>query len=172
MTVTIDELNALPSNKAAEQFTACCGSTRWVTALVGRRPFASLDQLLTAADDVWTHLAPADWLEAFAHHPRIGERRAAVPQNGRAADWSAGEQSRVSTATSSTQAELAAVNEQYERRFGYIYIVCATGRSAEELLSLARARMNNDEDTELRMAAEEQRKITTLRLRKLITEPA
>ena len=171
MTVTVAELNALPAEHAADLLTACCGSTRWVNALVARRPFASLDRLLVVADEVWTHLAPADWFEAFAHHPRIGERRAAVPQNERAAEWSAGEQAGVATARSSTQAELAAVNERYEQRFGYIYIVCAAGRSAEELLSLARARMNNDAETELRIAAEEQRKITTLRLRKLITEP-
>ena len=172
MTVTLAELNALPADKAAELFAACCGSSRWVSALVARRPFASLDQLLDVADQVWQQVDPADWREAFAHHPRIGERRAAVAQNQRAAEWSAREQSGVSAATSSAQAELAAVNDEYERRFGFIYVVCAAGRSADELLTLARARMNNDPEAELRIAADEQRKITTLRLRKLITEPA
>lgn len=172
MTITLAELNALSAGRAAELFDACCGSSRWVSALVARRPFASLDQLLDVADDVWRQLEPADWREAFAHHPRIGERRAALPQTDRAAMWSASEQSAVSTATTSTQSELAAVNERYEQRFGFIYIVCAAGRSADELLSLAHARINNDPEAELRIAADEQRKITTLRLRKLITEQA
>jgi OHCU decarboxylase len=138
--------------------------------MLARRPFSSLDALVSAADDVWRALDASDWREAFAHHPRIGERRSAAPQSERAASWSAGEQSGVTTAAAAVTSDLAAINADYEKRFGFIYIVCASGRSAEDLLATARARLNNEPAMELEVAAEEQRKITALRLRKLITE--
>ncbi|MBV9880176.1 MAG: 2-oxo-4-hydroxy-4-carboxy-5-ureidoimidazoline decarboxylase [Gemmatirosa sp.] len=172
MTTTVDELDELPSARAAELLRACCGASRWVEAMVARRPFHSCEALLAEADDAWWSLDPEDWREAFAHHPRIGERAAAAPQNARAAAWSAGEQASVADAGASTQARLAEANRAYEARFGHIYIVCATGKSAEELLALAVARLENDPDTELRVAAEEQRQITRLRLEKLFAEPA
>lgn len=138
--------------------------------MVARRPFGSVTALLAAADEVWADTEAGDWNEAFSHHPRIGESRAAPAESSRAAQWSAGEQSRVSTASADVQEALADLNRAYEERFGRIYIVCASGRSAEELLAVARQRLDNEPDTELRIAAEEQRKITVLRLRKLLGE--
>jgi OHCU decarboxylase len=170
VTVSLAKLNALPVAACAELFTACCGSSRWVSRVVDRRPFASLNELHRVADDVWWSLDSSDWLEAFAHHPRIGGTGSASPQSARAASWSAGEQAAVATSAASTKSELAAINDAYEAKFGFIYIVSAAGRSAAELLDVARARLANDRDLELRVAAEEQRKITSLRLGKLITE--
>ena len=129
-----------------------------------------MGDLLRVADEVWWTLDAADWLEAFAHHPRIGEGQSAAPQSERASSWSAGEQAGVATAAASMRNEVAAVNAAYEARFGFIYIVCASGRSADDLLEMARARLRNEPEVELRVAAEEQRQITSLRLRKLITE--
>ena len=168
----VPDLDALPPERAAELLRACCGSSAWVAGMVARRPFGTVPNVLAAADDVWRSLDRDDWHEAFAHHPRIGERRGALAQDARGAAWSAREQSRVSAAADHVRAELAAVNRAYEERFGHIYIVCATGKSAEELLALARTRLENDPQTELRVAAEEQHKITRLRLEKLFTETA
>jgi OHCU decarboxylase len=172
VTLTVRDFDVLPAERAAELLRACCGASRWVAAMVAHRPYGSLGTLLAAADDAWWSLDVGDWREAFAHHPRIGERKAAVAQDDRAAGWSAGEQAGAAGAAAMLQAQLARANEEYERRFGHIYIVCATGKSAEEMLALARGRMENDPDAELRVAAEEQRKITRLRLEKLFTEEA
>lgn len=113
-------------------------------------------------------MSERDWLEAFSHHPRIGESASVAGASATARSWSATEQSGVATASDDTRIGLARLNRDYEGRFGFIYIVCATGRSAAELIELARKRIQNDRDTELRVAAEEQRKITRLRLEKLL----
>ena len=165
---TVVDLDAMPPERAAELLRACCGALRWVEAMLARRPFRTLPNVLAAADEIWSSLGPADWLEAFAHHPRIGERASAVTQDARGAAWSAGEQARVGDAAPDVRAELAAANRAYEARFGHIFIVCATGKSAEDMLALLTARLANDPDTELRVAAEEQRKITRLRLERLL----
>jgi OHCU decarboxylase len=128
--------------------------------MVERRPFASEAAALDAADRVWKALFPADWLEAFRAHPRIGDREA----RGREAEEQAGAQS----GSEATLSALAEANRLYERRFGHIYIVCASGKSAEEMLDLCRRRLHNDPETELAVAAEEQRKITRVRLAKLL----
>lgn len=167
--MTVDELNAMPPAEAVRELVACCGSSRWVDGMVAQRPFETLDDVLDAADDVWWLLGPADWREAFAHHPRIGERVSAASQSAQASTWSAGEQSAVAGADDGVRAEIARVNRDYEHRFGFIYIVCASGKTPEELLEIARTRLVHDADTELRIAAEEQRKITRLRLEKLLT---
>lgn len=140
--------------------------------MVARRPFASVDDALTAADQAWVPLGPDDWQEAFSHHPRIGEQRSASPQDVRASSWSATEQSRVATATSHVRDELAAANREYEAKFGHIYIVCAAGKSADELLAFARRRLQNEPAAELQTAADEQHQITRLRLRRLLSEPS
>jgi 2-oxo-4-hydroxy-4-carboxy-5-ureidoimidazoline decarboxylase len=167
--MTVDELNTLSPERAAEVFRACCGASRWVDAMLARRPFASADLVMSMADDIWLAMGPDDWHEAFAHHPRIGERDAALRQDARAAAWSASEQSSVANVDTSIHDQLAEINRAYEARFGYIYIVCAAGRSADELLEIARRRLTNAPDDELRVAAEEQRQITRLRLRKLLS---
>ena len=130
--------------------------------MVVRRPFGSRESVLAAADEIWTSLDNADWREAFAHHPRIGEQTKS--------SWEAAEQSGAGGATRGVSQALADVNRDYEQRFGYIYIVCATGKSAEEMLGIAQSRLRNDPDTELRVAAKEQLKITQLRLQKLLEE--
>lgn len=168
--MTLEELNGLPRNEAMAALRACCGAERWVDAMAECRPFKSVPGLLDAADEIWRSLQPNDWREAFAHHPRIGQRTSRVSQSKRARDWSSGEQRGMGAAAADVREQLAAVNAEYEQRFGYIYIVCATGKSADELLGIARDRLDNAPDMELRVAAEEQRKITRLRLEKLLAE--
>ena len=150
----------------------CCGASRWVTGMLARRPFKSRAVVLSAADEIWRALDPADWREAFSHHPRIGGQKSAAPQSERGSAWAAGEQSGVKHARDDVLAELAAANREYEQRFGYTYVVFATGKSAEEMLALARERLRNDPDVEIHTAAAEQQKITRLRLNKLLGEVA
>jgi OHCU decarboxylase len=133
---------------------------------VARRPYRDVDDLLAHSDEVWSHLTPDDWREAFAKHPRIGER--ATAGSGVERRWSAGEQSRAQEAAAPVLAELANANVEYEHRFGRVFLICATGKSAEEILAAARERLHNDPERELRVAAEEQRQITRLRVRKLL----
>jgi OHCU decarboxylase len=164
--VTLEGLDALPAADAGAELLACCGSRRWAREMAPRRPFADVAALLAAADEVWWALGPDDWHEAFRAHPRIGERKAAPAQGARAAGWSAQEQA--GAAGDDAAAALAEGNRAYEERFGHIYIVCATGKTADEMLAILRARLANDAATELRAAAAEQAKITKLRLEKLL----
>lgn len=168
MNPTVAELDVMPADRASQLLSDCCGSARWVTGMVTRRPFGSVERVLSTADDVWNSLGPDDWREAFSHHPRIGEQRSPARQSERGAAWAAGEQSGVGIAADDTLKSLATVNREYERRFGYIYIVCASGLSADEMLAGAERRLRNEAGTELAVAAEEQRKITRLRLEKLL----
>jgi OHCU decarboxylase len=161
-------LDALPDYEAAPLLESCCGAQAWVQGMLERRPYGTLDHLLGAAEEVWWTLGPEDWREAFDHHPRIGEQAAVSPQGTTAQAWSADEQRGVSAAAADARQALAEGNRQYERRFGHIYLVCATGKSAEEMLALLRERLANDASTELRVAAGEQAKITRLRLEKLV----
>jgi OHCU decarboxylase len=165
--VTLQRLNALPDHEAEAAFLTCCGSTRWAREMARRRPFDGQHQVHTAGADVWFELDPEDWDEAFRAHPRIGERKAAPAQSAQAAAWSAQEQAGASSAGEEIAAALAEGNRAYEERFGRIYIVCASGKTAKQLLSILRKRLGNDPDTELRVAAAEQWKITELRLEKL-----
>lgn len=160
----------MPADELRSALTACCGAPRWVERMVDARPFGDVDTLLRQADEIWWSLGPDDWREAFAHHPRIGERAATVAQAARAQSWSAGEQRAVADAAFDVRSALAEGNREYERRFGHIYLVSAAGKRAEELLELLRARLLNDPTTELEVAAAEQAKITRLRLEKLVAE--
>jgi OHCU decarboxylase len=164
----IERLNDLPSDEAEGELLKCCGSSRWSREVAARRPFGSADELMSAADEVWWGLDAADWLEAFSRHPKIGEQKAAAGQTPEERAWSAGEQSKVGEADAAARAELARLNQVYAEQFGHIFIVCATGRTAAEMLALLRARLSNDAETEIRVAAEEQRRITRLRLQKLL----
>jgi 2-oxo-4-hydroxy-4-carboxy-5-ureidoimidazoline decarboxylase len=172
VTITIAELDAMPAARAATELHACSGARAWVTGMLAHRPFCSRSGLLRAAEDVDSTLSPADWMEAFSHHPRIGERLAAAPVTPAAQDWSAAEQSAASEASHGTARALAEGNALYESRFGFIFIVCASGRTADDILTELRERMHNDPDTELRIAAGEQRKITLLRLQTLVSAAA
>jgi 2-oxo-4-hydroxy-4-carboxy-5-ureidoimidazoline decarboxylase len=153
-------LNDLGAREAHEALMRCCGSRRWGEAMLALRPFASTAALHSAAERSWAALGRDDLLEAFAHHPRIGASAAA--------GWAGEEQAGVRTADSETRAALAAANAAYAARFGFIFIVCATGKSAGEMLALLRARLDNDPETELRLAAAEQARITHLRLDRLV----
>lgn len=166
-------LRSMPVPELEEALRSCCGSTAWVRAMVDERlrnekTFSSLDVLKKRAGELWAGVTAKDWEEAFGCHPRIGEKKAQAAQTATSAAWSAGEQAKVAEASAAVLDELRAVNRAYEEKFGRIYIVCATGRSAEEMLAIAKERMANDEKTELERAAEEQRKITELRLEKLV----
>lgn len=158
------ELNAADSVAVRALLTRACGSTRWVERLLARRPFASETALLAAAREEWFALGEADWLEAFTHHPKIGDRASLAARFPATHDLSAREQSAVRFAATRVSEDLAHANEAYLAKFGFIFIVCAAGKSAEEMLALLRARLPNDRATELRNAAEEQAKITALRL--------
>jgi 2-oxo-4-hydroxy-4-carboxy-5-ureidoimidazoline decarboxylase len=166
--VTLAELNALPAVDAEPLFASCCGSSVWASQMTARRPFDEVSALLNAAEDTWWSLRPDDWREAFSHHPRIGERDAAVAQDGRARAWSAGEQRGVADANAEIRRAIAEGNREYERRFGHIYLVSAAGKTAPQLLAVLRSRLSNDPDTELGVAAGEQAKITRLRLLNLL----
>lgn len=167
MTGSIAALNALPEPVLAKQLRDCCGSSRWVARMLTERPYRSAEHLLSAAEEIWTHAGPEDWREAFGHHPRIGERRAQAAVSAEAATWSAHEQAHA-TADDARRQELARLSAEYERRFQRIYIVCASGLGAGEILADLRHRLENEPEVEARIAAAEQGKITVLRLRKLI----
>jgi allantoicase len=158
-------LNVLPAEEVEEKLLACCGSRAWVAKVLRARPFRAPQDLYAAAERAFGELDRDDWLEAFAAHPRIGERAAG---EGVASRWSAQEQSGTDEASPGILAELAEANRLYERRFGHVFLVCATGKSAFEMLGLLGERLNHDPQTELAVAAGEQQKITRLRLEKLI----
>jgi OHCU decarboxylase len=170
MIQSLNRLNGLSANDADAEFLKCCGSTQWAQAMTQARPFEALDDFLAKADRTWWSLSEADWLEAFRAHPKIGEKKAATAQSTEAQKWSAQEQSGVAQASASTISELAERNRQYEDRFGFIFIVCASGKSSEEMLAIINERIGNDAETELRTAAAEQSKITRLRLEKLLNQ--
>lgn len=172
MNSTLQSWNEAPADEALEAMIACCGSKRWAAAMVALRPIGSVVELSVAADRVWGEMKEADWLQAFACHPRIGERpqRRTAHASTQSAAWSSQEQSSANTAGERVLAELAASNAVYERRFGFTYIVCATGKSAEEMLDLLNRRLTNDRFEELREAAEQQRQITQIRLGKWLIE--
>jgi OHCU decarboxylase len=147
----------------------CCGSQAWVEHMLNRVPFPNTASLLDTADEVWAALTRDDWLEAFRHHPAIGARRGKKVQSTTARRWSKSEQSVAQEADAATLSELAKANEEYRAKFGHVFLICATGKTSEEILSNLRWRLPNDPEQELRVAAEEQRKITRLRLEKLFT---
>lgn len=163
-------LNALPAGEARAALLRCCGSSRWAEAMAAARPYPSGEALLAAADRVFSQLGRDDWLEAFAHHPRIGDRDALQARFASTRAWSTREQAGVATAEADVLDTLAHGNRAYEARFGHVFLVCATGKSAGEMLALLRARLPNAPDAELRVAAGEQAKITRLRLEKLLQE--
>lgn len=164
----IERLNGLPREEAEGELLKCCGSSRWAHEVASRRPFGSAEELMSVADEVWWSLDAADWLEAFSRHPRIGEQKAAAGQTEQERAWSAKEQSGMSEADEAAREELARLNRVYAEKFGHIFIVCASGKRPAEMLALLRARLDNDAETEIKVAAEEQRRITRLRLEKLL----
>lgn len=164
----LQRLNELGPEEARAELLRCCGSSRWAAAMTARRPFASSAALLQAADAVWQGLDDDAWREAFAHHPKIGDREALRSRFATTADWAADEQSGAGAGAEDVLEALALGNADYERRFGYIFIVCATGKAAPEMLALLEARLPNLPADEIRIAAGEQAQITRLRLQKLL----
>jgi len=164
----LQRLNELPRAQALKAFQDCCGSRKWAAAMVEYRPFRTESELFDAADKVWNDLKPAAWLAAFRHHPPIGGKKAKSKQSSKASGWSAKEQAAAQAASSETLAALAHENRLYSRKFGYVFLICATGKSSDEVLAALRQRLPNARELEMKTAAEEQRKITRLRLEKLL----
>jgi 2-oxo-4-hydroxy-4-carboxy-5-ureidoimidazoline decarboxylase len=177
MNAVLAAWNIAHETTALAPMLACCGAPRWASRMVATRPIQSEEKMLAAADHIWATMEEPDWLEAFACHPKIGggiggeiggevgERKSAHA-GAQSAAWSAQEQSGAAQAASRVREDLARGNAEYEERFGFTYIVCATGKSAEEMLGILNRRLANDRATELREAAEQQRQITAIRLRK------
>jgi allantoicase len=165
----ITQLNHLTGISRQQAFRRCCGSIGWADRMASTGTFLDEAHLLRTAEELWWTCSPDDWQHAFAAHPRIGD---AAAKDAATAAWSAGEQQGAAAAEAATRAALADANRAYADRFGFIFIICATGRSADEMLAALRARLGNDVDTERRTAAEEQMKITRIRLRKLLQELA
>ncbi|MEQ1675236.1 MAG: 2-oxo-4-hydroxy-4-carboxy-5-ureidoimidazoline decarboxylase [Chitinophagaceae bacterium] len=166
--MTLHEFNILPKEQLIEELTRCCGSAAWVNKMLPFIPADDMVELLEDAEAQWYECSPDDWKEAFSHHPRIGDVESLTKKFASTAQWASGEQSGVAAASGKTIEELAEGNRLYEEKFGYIFIVCATGKSAEEMLSLLQARLPNTPAAEIEIAAEEQNKITKLRLQKLL----
>jgi len=166
--IGLERLNRLSKTDAENELLKCCGSKEWARLVMAERPFESVDDLIAKADRVWWSLEPRDWLEAFHSHPKIGEKKAASAVAVEAQRWSEDEQSGIRNSAQETMEALAKLNRVYEEKLGYIFIVCASEKSSEEMLAILRARLGNNKDEELRNAAAEQGKITQLRLRKLI----
>ncbi len=164
----LERLNKLPKEKAESTLRDCCGSTEWARRMAQARPFKMVENLYQSAENIWFSLSSIDHLEAFAAHPQIGSKKAALKQQTKSAAWSSGEQSGMVTAVDNIKSELAEANRLYLEKFGFIFIVCATGKSADEMLAICKARLGNSAATELQIAAEEQRKITEIRLNKLL----
>ncbi len=166
--MTLDALNRLSEADATAAFIQCCTAQRWVERMVIDRPFESLPEMLEISDRIWEECDVDDYLEAFEGHPRIGDVESLAKKYANTKGWAGGEQKGVEGADASVIQRLADGNKQYEEKFGHIFIVCATCKSATEMLALLEARMANDPKTEVMVAAEEQNKITRLRLKKLL----
>jgi 2-oxo-4-hydroxy-4-carboxy-5-ureidoimidazoline decarboxylase len=163
--MTLGEFNLLSAKEAERALLDCCGSTRWTQFVAAGCPFASTSMLFAAADAAWQKMDRADILEAFSRHPQIGQKAAAGSDSYR--KWSEGEQAGAKSASEDVKERLARGNQAYLKKFGYIFIVCATGKSAEEMLAILEQRLQNGAAEELPVAAEQQRLILRLRLEKL-----
>ena len=165
MSAVLTHWNELPDKEAENEILPCCGSTTWAAQIANRRPLKNQAALLAASDEIWRSLSETDWLQAFRSHPRIGES-VTHASTAQSAVWPAQEQQKVADAADAVKIALAEGNRDYERRFQHIFIVCATGKTASEILATLCRRMRNDAPTELREAAEQQRLITQIRLKK------
>jgi 2-oxo-4-hydroxy-4-carboxy-5-ureidoimidazoline decarboxylase len=166
--MNIQSLNTLPIDQANHLFLQCCTSEKWIEKMVASRPFTDSNSLRDTADNIWKHLSEKDYLQAFEGHPKIGDVGSLKAKYANSKELASGEQSGASSTTDEIIAELANSNSEYEEKYGFIFIVCATGKSAREMLALLQDRLNNDRQKELEIASEEQRKIFHLRLEKLL----
>lgn len=167
----LNTLNILPEEEAFQQLLNCCGANNWARQLLKYRPFKNEKQLYQLAEACWyQHCSPEDWLQAFKHHPKIGDIKSLEKKFANTKHWAGKEQSGVQNARLETLEALAKGNEEYEQKFGYIFIVCATGKSADEMLQILQKRLANTADLELKIAMGEQHKITNIRIAKLLTQ--
>jgi 2-oxo-4-hydroxy-4-carboxy-5-ureidoimidazoline decarboxylase len=169
MRLPLAQWNEADSESAVNAMLACCGAQKWAAAMIAHRPIADEPALHDLANRTWESMNEADWMEAFACHPRIGKRRASHASS-QSSTWSQQEQSSVNTAAERILARLAEGNARYEEKFGFTYIVCATGKSPEEMLSILDHRLSSDRVSEMREAAEQQRQIIHIRLRKWLEQ--
>ena len=167
--MTLEELNRLPEQEAMADLARCCGSSVWVGQMVKRRPFESEAQLIESGKDVWFACTRNDWLEAFSHHPKIGDIESLERKFSETKEWAGEEQGGVASARQETLERFAKLNKVYEGRFGYIFVVSASGKSAEEMLEIIELRLKNNPYDEIKIAASEQNRITKLRLKKLFS---
>jgi 2-oxo-4-hydroxy-4-carboxy-5-ureidoimidazoline decarboxylase len=170
MSGVLVQWNRLPVDEAVREILPCCSSKAWAAGMAARRPFSDVSNLLAASEETWSNLSAADWMEAFRGHPRIGDSLATPSVSDQSVTWSAQEQKNVAAAGDAVKIALAEANQEYEQRFRNTFIVCATGKSAPEILEILRRRLQNDGPTELRQAAEQQRQITRIRLTKWLSE--
>ncbi len=166
--MNIEQINNLSDEEAKSEFIRCCGSEAWADKMLGGRPYMGEDELLHFSEKKWFHLSEQDWLEAFKHHPKIGDIDSLSKKYSDTKQWAEGEQSGVNTATQDIIKNLADGNQAYEDKFGYIFIVCATGKTAQEMLDILNKRLSNLPDEEIKIAMKEQNKITRIRLEKLL----
>jgi OHCU decarboxylase len=169
MNSVLAAFNEADESVAIQAMLACCGARRWAEAMVGLRAYSSVESLSLTADEVWSTMEEPDRMEAYAAHPRIGDRSAPSASSVSAA-WSQQEQSSMRGAAQQVLTDLAEGNRQYEERFGFTYIVCAAGKSAEQMLAILKRRLTNEREAELREAAEQQRQIMQVRLGKWLVE--
>lgn len=166
--MTIKEFNQLNKVEAQSEIFKCCGCTKWSIKLLDNRPFNSIEDLKVTSDTIWYSCEEKDWMEAFTHHPKIGDL-SSLQKKFATKEWASNEQSGVNSADQKILLELAKGNSDYEEKFGYIFIVCATGKSASEMLAILQKRLPNTPKDELKIAINEQNKITHLRLEKLFS---
>jgi len=167
--MTLEEFNKQSLEKVREDLFRCCGSTTWLNKLLQHFPFQSLQDLKICSDKAWLSCTEKDWMEAFSHHPKIGEKAGENKKHSSTKEWAEQEQSGVNDAGQTILVELAEANKTYESKYGYIFIVCAAGKSAAEMLALLKNRLNNDPEKEMHIAAGEQNKITHLRIDKIFS---
>ncbi|GGF08959.1 2-oxo-4-hydroxy-4-carboxy-5-ureidoimidazoline decarboxylase [Hymenobacter cavernae] len=166
--MTLAELNQLDRPTLALTLGKCCGATAWIEDMCQLFPVSDEQALFNKAREIWYNLAESDWFEAFMHHPKIGDINSLKEKFASTSTWAAGEQGAVKQASQEVLAALAEGNRGYEEKFGYIFIVCATGKSAAEMLALLQARLPNLPADEIKIAMGEQAKITQIRLEKLL----
>lgn len=167
--MTLHEFNILPKQQLKQELFKCCGSTVWVEKMLTIFPVDDLVELLEDAEEKWYQCSEKDWLEAFKHHPKIGDIESLQQKFASTAQWAEEEQNGTGNASTDILHQLKNKNEEYEKKFGYIFIVCATGKSAEEMLDILQSRLPNSKEEEIKIAADEQDKITKLRLEKLLS---
>ncbi len=166
----LEALNELSKDQLKEALSKCCGSASWVKKMSDLFPVTSKEILLEQAEKIWFACKEEDWKEAFTHHPKIGDIDSLRKKFASTAAWASGEQSGAAHASQEVLEALSRGNKLYEDKFGYIFIVCATGKSAKEMLEILEGRLPNDAATEIKIAMQEQHKITLLRLEKLLNE--